>query len=222
MNTGWDRWSRVYRIFEYALLGGVLERARYGTLSALPTSGTVLLLGDGDGRFLSRALRAAPAVDFVSADRSAGMLARAEHRVEADLRARVAWVRAELPREVERLPAGPFEMIVSQFFIDCFTAAEWAEWWPGVAKRLRPGGRWQVVEFTEPESWRGMRGWLQAGLLSFLYAAFRLTTPMRARRLPPIAEPFRDARWELLEDRLGRGGWCRTRAWRKPCLAAWA
>ena len=49
-----DRIARSYRWLEYAAFGVALERARFDFLRCAAEARRVLILGEGDGRFLAR------------------------------------------------------------------------------------------------------------------------------------------------------------------------
>ena len=221
---GWDRWARVYAGLERLALGRELERAREATAEVAATwvgalSGSSpsrwLVLGDGDGRGVEALVRALPRASFVSVDGSRGMLARARRRLEAQSPAcvrptpcpPVTWIHADLRGAWHDLPrTEPFDGIVSSFFLDCLTPHELAHVWAQGAARLRPGGAWIVTDFLSPAEVRRARAgsgsagaWgplRQALLLRLLYAAFRGTTSMEARRLPDLAAPFAGAGWD--------------------------
>lgn len=215
VKTGWDGWSRVYHALEFAVMGRSLERGRRSSLPHLEGVGRVLVLGGGDGRFLEAALASWPGARFVTVDGSAGMLDRSRMRNAAAGAGRCEWFQLEFPSAVEQLPSGPFDGIVTQYFLDCFTDGELAQWWPAVAERLRPGGVWSVVDFAPPECSTGWRQARQRWLLRMLYAAFGCTTSMRARQLPEWEKLFNQADWVAVETGGLERGLFRTGLWRK-------
>lgn len=216
----------------------------------LPAAGARwLLLGDGDGRGLEVLLSHRPRDVFVSLDLSGEMLRRARGRVQLAAKPphpprrvrarpvglrpgggtsadpnkplRVEWCQADIRAGwPEALAGQTFDAVVSQFFMDCFTDDEIQRWWPEVAARLRPGGNWWVTDFTPPEA---LKGWLavrQRLILGMLYPVFRWTTSMRARTLPRLCRPFRDAGWVRAEQALLPSGIGQVIRWRKPWKAA--
>lgn len=217
MMGGWDAWARVYRILEYAVLGGSLQRAREAAIGAVSSGRRILLLGDGDGRFLRAVVATVPPARFVSVDGSRAMIARARRGLDASARERVQWIQAQLPRQAEEIPAGPYDRIVTQFFLDCFSDRELEAWWSSVARRLEPGALWIVTEFRPDEQLQGWRRWRQRGLLAVLHAGFAWTTPMVHRRLPAWSRLFTEAGWERVEEWISPGGTYLSEVWRKPC-----
>src|ERR1700728_4756681 len=69
-----DRVARIYRYAEYLTLGPLLQRTRTHFLPQLPPRHQALILGDGDGRFLSQLLTPQPQLQAVAVDTSATML----------------------------------------------------------------------------------------------------------------------------------------------------
>ena len=80
----------------------------------------VLVLGEGDGRFLAAFLAANRGAGVDVVDASAGMIALARRRVAGD--ERVRWHLAD-GRRFEP-PAAAFDLIVTNFWLDCFPAAD--------------------------------------------------------------------------------------------------
>lgn len=215
MKTGWDVWSRVYRLFEYSLLGRTLARARLAGVPDLSSPRRVLLLGDGDGRFLAHALTEWPEARFVSIDASAGMVAQSRARNEVNGRDRVEWIEGAVPTVLERLEESGFDVVCTVFFLDCFSESELKAWMPTAVEKLSPGGFWSVVDFTHPGILRGWRQMRQSSLLKILYLAFQTTTSISARALPDMEAPLRNSGLSLKTDSLLEGGLYRAQLWQK-------
>lgn len=199
----WAGWARVYAAVEWCALGTQLTRARERSLEPLESCERVLLLGDGDGRFLSQLCRRGFSGEIVSVDLSDAMIARARRRLEKnspEAMPRVTWIRCDVT--VDALPDGPFDGIGAQFFFDNFSAETTGEVIRRVDTRAASEAVWAIADFVSPELLRGWRRTRQRLLLGVLYAAFRHTTGIEARRLPPFAS--------LLEAE----GWMCRRSWR--------
>ena len=76
-----DGLAKIYRLLEWLAFGQILETARFSHLDALKGCRRVLILGEGDGRFLARLIRQYPDLTVVCIDRSRTMLARAAGRL---------------------------------------------------------------------------------------------------------------------------------------------
>ena len=173
----------------------------------------VLILGEGDGRFLVAFLAANPSATVDVIDASWGMVALARRRVAGIPGAadRVTWHVADA-RAVE-FPVTVYDLLVTNFFLDCFPAAELAPLVARLSRRLAPGGRWLVGDFALPPG-RFRRAAARIALAG-MYAFFAVGTGIPARRLAdPIpllsAEGLRREREERL-----LGGFLASSLWRR-------
>ena len=158
-----DRIARWYRWLEYAAFGGALRRRREAFLFELGNPQKVLVLGDGDGRFLQLFTALYPQARVDAVDVSARMIELAQARAPgvtfhpADAR--------EFPFEEN------YDLAVAHFFFDCFEPRELQT----LLSRIR-ANTWLVSEFqTTRWSWPIVRS---------LYFFFRLTTGLRVTALP--------------------------------------
>ena len=174
-----DPLARWYRWLEYAGFGRALERRREHFLPDLRDVRRALVLGDGDGRFLAAFLRANPTVEVDAVDNSARMLALAERRVGGNS-ARVRFHHADA-REWSP-PHADYDLIVTHFFLDCFTDAELVPLVARLASGAPDRARWVVSEFRQPAG--GFAAWRARCWIGGLYAFFRVMTGLRVRRLP--------------------------------------
>ena len=96
------------------------------------------------------------------------------------------------------MPEATFDLIVTHFFLDCFSEEELELMVPAYAGAAQEDCRWIVSEFRQPE--KGFHAWRARLWIGGLYWLFGKTTGLRTRRLPNYAP--------LLE----RHGFRRTRA----------
>lgn len=170
-----DRVARVYRWAEYLALGPTLERTREFFLPRLSGCTSALALGDGDGRFLAALLHQNPRLQAVAVDTSAAMLTLLQKRCGA----RVRTVQASA---LEVKPEPRTDLVVTHFFLDCFTQKEVDALVRGLAAQLQPGALWVVSDFGPPRV-RWLRPFAAAYVRS-LYLAFRILTGLQVTRLP--------------------------------------
>ncbi|MBP6717208.1 MAG: class I SAM-dependent methyltransferase, partial [Acidobacteria bacterium] len=110
--------ARIYHALELAAFGRTLQRARTAFLDRITAGSRVLILGDGDGRFLRALLDTVPGCTVHCVDGSAHMLSLAAARLTAEERTRVTCEHADA-RQYDPGPR-PFDAIVTLFFLDCF------------------------------------------------------------------------------------------------------
>ena len=175
-----DRIARLYRWAEYLTLGPILHRTRLHHLAALAARQRVLILGDGDGRFTAALLHRYPHLQVHAVDLSPAMLSL--------LQARSPTVHTHLLDARIRLPEGPYDLVITHFFLDCLTQAELESLLTRVLPTLTPGALWLISEFrTAP----GPFHWPARLYIRGLYLAFRILTGLQTTRVPDYATPMR-------------------------------
>jgi SAM-dependent methyltransferase len=176
-----DPIARWYRVLEYLVFGRALEARRLEYLEQTANARSVLMLGDGDGRFLAEFATRNPMAHVDSVESSSRMLALAEGRIEK-LKIDSGRVRfwAGDARTIE-LPA-QYDLIVTHFFLDCFRVDELQRLVARISERCCPGARWLVSEFHLPDagSWRAAA----KALISVMYLFFQMATGLKVNRLP--------------------------------------
>jgi SAM-dependent methyltransferase len=198
-----------YRWVEYAAFGRALERRRFAFLPRLASARRVLILGEGDGRTVERLLKIAPRAEFNVVEVSPEMIALAQGRARHSERAHFQ----EGDARACELPAGAYDGVVTNFFLDCFTDEELAPLVRKLAAALAAGGLWIVGEFAIPEGgWRRLhaRVWIWT-----MYQFFGITTGLRARRLPAIERLMREAGMTRVEQESERAGLMVSEVWRR-------
>lgn len=173
-----DRLAPFYRAMETLAAGGKMQRCRLAFLGEIPIPRRVLLAGEGHGRILVECVRRFPQASIVVVDSSAGMLAIAKRcmisgQVEFVVMDLLTW----------DAPVEKFDLIVTNFFLDCFPADELA----AVVKRLgelaAPEAEWLLADFQVAEG--KVAGLRSRVILAMLYAFFRLACGLKARSLVP-------------------------------------
>jgi ubiquinone/menaquinone biosynthesis C-methylase UbiE len=206
-----DRIASSYRWLEYAAFGLALERARFDFLSHAAAARRVLILGEGDGRFLARLLGCNRQASITVIETSARMIDLARQRLRSSDRSRVEFYKIDAV--TGSLPEGSFDLAVTHFFLDIldYHAAEAVIL--KVTAVLRPGDDWLVTEFQEPNgNFRRLhaRVWLRA-----MYRFFSATTGLRVSKLPPYRDLLQRAGLVETDYRERRLGLIRSQVWRK-------
>lgn len=182
--VSFDGIARPYRWLEYLTLGPLLMRTRMHFLPQMAGRKRVLVLGDGDGRFLAALLRRDANVHADAVDTSAAMLSLLAERTGTQ---RVTTHRMSA---LAYQPAAPIDLITTHFFLDCLTQAEADALIPRLARSLTPDGLWTVSEFRIPG---GAMRWPARVCVAFLYRVFGLLTGLKVRHLPDFAAPLKAA-----------------------------
>jgi len=204
-----DPIARWYRWIEYAAFGRALERRRFAYLDRLSGARRVLILGEGDGRVLERLLAVAPAAEFDVIEMSAEMIALARARIGNSARVRFLHQDA-LAGE---LPSASYDGVVTLFFLDCFNEDDLRRVINKIKNAIEGDGIWLVTDFAIPEA--GWLRWHARLWIRTMYEFFGMTTGLRVRSLPPIAEILQEAGLRRSEYSTERGGLIRSEVWIK-------
>jgi SAM-dependent methyltransferase len=201
-----DGIARWYRFLEHLVFGRALERRRLEFMEAVADARSVLILGDGDGRFTAEFVRRNPVAVVESIDMSGRMVELAKRRVTAHARVqcRVGDARtAEL--------AGRYDLIVTHFFLDCLADAELAGLAARIAASCQPGARWLVSEFALPSA--GLARLAAQALIRVMYFCFRVATGLRVTRLPNYAQALPAHGFRRATQREAAGGLLVSEVW---------
>jgi ubiquinone/menaquinone biosynthesis C-methylase UbiE len=206
-----DRIAGSYRWLEYAAFGMALEHARFDFLSHAVQARRVLILGEGDGRFLARLLSDNRHAHVAVVESSARMIQLARQRVPSGEQSRVEF--HHLDASAGMLPSGPFDLAVTHFFLDSLNCRDAEDVVTQVNALLCPGAYWLLSEFQEPAG--GLRRLHARVWLRTMYSFFFVTTGLRASRLPPYRDVLVRRGWAEIEHRERRFGLIRSQVWRK-------
>ena len=177
-----DPLAPLYRWMEIASAGRLLERCRTAWLASVPTPSRILLLGEGHGRSLAACRRQFPAAHLTCIEASAAMIAEArKHLARQQIRtANVDFIHTDM-FAWHPVPQGSFDLIITHFFLDCFTAEEMKRLIPLIANAATPTASWLIADFQiAPAGWRR---WRSRVIVALLYAFFRRTTGLSATGL---------------------------------------
>jgi ubiquinone/menaquinone biosynthesis C-methylase UbiE len=132
------------------------------------------------------------------------MIRQARRRVAA---ARVEWLVADA-RTLE-LPSASFDAIVTNFFLDCFPAAELSLLIARLAPLLKDGGHWFDGDFRPPTHCLGQ--WH----LTLMYHFFRWQTKLGTMQLIDPAPALIQSGFTLQSEYPAVGGYLSARWWRR-------
>lgn len=204
-----DTLAPFYRGMEFVLAGGILQRCRTRFLSAAKESRNALLLGEGPGRFLTALLRFNPHVQVTCVERSSRMIQVARRQLSASELARVRFEQADALRWEP--PRAEFDLVVTNFFLDCFPSDEVRLVVAKAALAARPDARWLLADFREPE--HGWRRWRAKAVLALMYGFFQFATGLSASRLAVPDSFLESCGFRLATRRLANSGLVHSDLW---------
>ena len=207
-----DAIAPFYNALEHLSFGNYLERCRTTFLPETTKSRSAIVCGGGDGRFLAHLLRVNSCVEVDFVELSLRMVRLAKQRVARMGPAFLTRVRFHVAdiRDFVR-PPGSYNLIVTHFFLDCFSDPELADVVARLSSWATPGARWIVSDFCEA---RGpiAQVWTRL-IVRSLYAAFKFTTGLRVTRLPDYAGAVAGEGYLLRFERQTLKGLFRSSLW---------
>jgi ubiquinone/menaquinone biosynthesis C-methylase UbiE len=212
--VNFDRVAPHYRWLEGLAFGNVLQRARVAWLTEIGTPVRVLLMGEGNGKFLSELLKMYPEVKVDCVDASARMLQLTEERVRREIGGSKQGLRL-LHEDLWTWSPEPnaYELIVTHFVLDCFRENEIERIVAKLAGAARRNAFWLLADFAIPT--RGMARlhaqlWLRA-----MYWFFRATTRISSRELIDPSELLRTHDFRLVGQTVTRFGLIKSELWQR-------
>ncbi|MBL4574939.1 MAG: class I SAM-dependent methyltransferase [Opitutaceae bacterium] len=209
------RLTRLYQLLEVLAFGNSLAKARFAFLPDLSHCRKILILGEGDGRFLLQLHKQNPTATIECIDLSAKMLAKAKERLHthgnpetlANLHFRQADIRDII------LPENTYDAIITLFFLDCFNQDSSEKIISKMAPSLQSGGHWYWADFRQPaKGWRAFRARIW---LAMLYQFFRWQTNIEATHIVPTESILKQNKLILLKSINRQAGLIRTTLFQK-------
>ena len=202
-----------YRWMEFVLAGNKLQACRTTFLKEVADRKKVLILGEGNGRFLLNCRRVLASAHITCVDASSRMLRSAQERLARH---------GVCSREIEFIHidalrwqpcANSFDLIVTHFFLDCFRADQLEQLIRSVAGAATANAEWLLADFQLPVAgWRRFRARI---IHLLMYAFFRAVTRLPAKTLT-CPDPFLAANgFALRSRRWSEWGLLHTDRWAK-------
>ena len=201
-----DLVAKPYEAMERITFGGALERCRTALLSELPAPARALLIGEGDGRFLQRFVHRFPQTHVDVVERSAAMIARAQSR--NDFHQNVRFHCADVLSTDLR---GPYDLVVTHFVLDVFTAEEVT----ALAAKIRdaaPNCTWSLSEFRICKKPAIARAASKA-CIWVMYAFFRVAAGVRVMAVPEYRRVLQDQGFTRVDTRQAWRGFLSSELW---------
>jgi SAM-dependent methyltransferase len=213
MTMNFDRLAPHYRWIEGVSAGHKLQSCRTAFLKEIAAPERILIVGEGNGRFLVECRRAWPCARITCVDSSRRMLALARARL---LRAGFADAGVDFIH-ADALdwpaPRAAFDLVVTHFFLDCFPEEQLERVVSLLAEAAAAGAEWLLADFQIPGS--GLARWRARLIVGSLYLFFRAATGLPARRLiAPDALLERNG-FQLAARRVTDWGLLRSDRWRR-------
>lgn len=209
-----DALAPHYRWMEFVLAGQKLQRCRTAFLDDIPSARNILLAGEGHGHCLVECCRRFTGARVVCLDASERMLSQARRQLT---RQNVESAQVEFIH-VDVLNWSPspraFDLIATNFFLDCFRADQLGRLIGQLAVAAAPGANWLIADFQTPAA--GLRRIRSRLILWTMYAFFRTVTRLSAEHLTEPDSFLKKAGFTLHRRLETEWGLIRSDWWRGP------
>ena len=208
-----DRLAAHYHWMEKLFAGGLMQRCRTTFLSRTKNCRRALLVGEGTGKFLVESLRFSPQIQITCVEHCGGMIEQTRQRLSAEKLdcSRIQFQQMDVLDWIP--PSEKFDLLVTNFFLDCFRAEQLQKLVPLLAESTTADAVWLLADFRLPES--GWRRWRTKIILAMLYAFFKLTTALSANWLTPPDNFLRNEGFKLVDRRFASFGFAHSDFWRR-------
>lgn len=207
-----DPIARYYRWLEMFTFGSVLQKARNRWIDRIAPPKRALVLGQGDGRFVCELLRVHGEARVDCVDASGRMLEIARQRVDKLPAQDVNRVRFFQQDAVFWSPANCYDLLVLNFFLDCFARSEVLSIIQKLAHAAMPSAHLFLADFAVPEKFVARahaKFWL-----SIMYRFFRVTSDIPASELIDPTSILEANRFVCLARSHWRVGLVKSELWR--------
>jgi len=179
-----DSIAKVYQWLEYFSFGPALWRCRMTWISQMSSAKHVLMIGEGDGRFLQAFLKynSSASIDWI--DNSSEMMKLAKRRLDPQQSGRVLFHHTDI-RSWTASPQA-YDLVVTHFFFDCFSNQDVHRLISNIKSSLTHDALWVISEFQYPKR-RGWH-WIGSTLIAGMYMCFQWMTQIEVSRLPHLSQ----------------------------------
>jgi ubiquinone/menaquinone biosynthesis C-methylase UbiE len=200
-SSTFDLIASSYPLLEQTVFGSTLSQARRFFIPRIAEGNNILLIGEGNGRFLSEMVEQPSSASYTVVDSSARMLEAAARRIATvDRCSRIEWVHADILEW--RSPSAYYDRVVTHFFLDLFRPSRIPRIIEKISRLAADNTLWINVDFScENQRLR------QKLLMWAQYRFFRVFARIEASRLFDPSLFLRQAGWERLESRSLEAGW---------------
>jgi ubiquinone/menaquinone biosynthesis C-methylase UbiE len=180
-----DGVASSYLFLETITFGNQLQKCRTSMISHLTNSKQVLVLGEGNGRFLEAFCKVNPLAEILVIDESPRMLDLAKRRIANANPPINNQIKFRCANVFEILPlSGTFDLIVCNFFLDCFTSSEIGHLLGLFRQMILESGLLVVGDFRKPDSIFGK--FIGEFILKIMHVFFEKTAGISATELTDL------------------------------------
>ena len=204
-----DRLAPHYHWLEAVGFGSVLQKARTRWIETVARPKRVLTVGEGTGHFLRKFVRVHRDAVVDCLDASARMLELARLPISGPVN-RVRFLKEDI---LSWTPPESYDLLVTNFVLDCFPQNQLKLVVGKLAGVASPGAYWLLADFCIPKT---ILARTHAKIwLATLYWFFRRTTGIRAKRLVDPTPELQANGFVCLKRSEWRLGLIKSELWQK-------
>jgi tRNA (cmo5U34)-methyltransferase len=185
-----DLVARIYPALERLVFGVCLDDARKAFFEEVLDADRVLLVGEGNGRFLKSLIARKRAGYVCVVERSKVMIRLAKNRAGDSGKVGLDFIEGDF--RVYR-PEQEFDCVVTHFFLDLFNPPSQLAIIEKMTESVVDGGTWINVDFVPARTLLG------GILMSLQYAFFRVVSRIESKRCFDESEAAIAAGWTIAE-----------------------
>ena len=205
-----DLIARHYERIESIVFGEGLQRIRCSHMETFLGAESILLLGDGDGRFLKALLDSGCSAKIICVDSSQRMLNLAKSLTK-DSEQNVRFLFKNI-HDYDLPDSFIPDVIGAHFFLDCFSEDEILVILGRISGWCKEHTKLVISDFSIPEKRRFTR--VIAKLLAWkMIVFFRTFTGISAYKLPKIEQLLSEMRYKCLKKETLRNGFICSWVW---------
>lgn len=209
-----DYLAPFYQMLEYSTFGRLLEQVRYAYTQELLACKKILLLGDGDGRFLIYLLQNGCQAQITYLEGSSKMITCAKARLNKfypKASEQVTFIQQKI--ENYTFQTKHFDVVVAHFFLDCFPPKTAYKLIQKIQDSLLPDGIFVLSDFyIPPKGWQGWRAWV---IVRLLYWGFRILTGLPRQELICFQQQMKQDNWTLQQQKFWSHQLLKSELWKK-------
>jgi ubiquinone/menaquinone biosynthesis C-methylase UbiE len=208
-----DRIAKIYQFLEFLAFGSSLQKSRVEYISEVADAQNILILGEGDGRFLEYFLTVNARGKIDCIDSSAKMLGCAKSRISKNFPDRISSINFIHEQIEDWKPSEEkYDLIVTHFFLDCFKSNEIDVLVERLNSCAKPNATWLLADFHIPENpLLKFRAWVWT---KALYLFFGKSTGLKTNRLINPALSLR-AKFDCKKQKFFQLGLLKSELWKR-------
>lgn len=177
--ASFDRIAPVYDTLAHVIFGKRLETAASCFFDHIESNSHILILGGGTGQILEQLDAMERNLDVTFVEQSLKMITKAQARTTGHLSVRFEHADARTFESEKK-----YDVLITPFFLDCFTTSQLSRAGHHWKNFLRDGGLWLFTDFV------GTPSVAKNAFIGLMYRFFRLTAGIDTGKLPEYSVVF--------------------------------